>query len=62
MSNTAKAAASAVVVTPANVEQTGNTVNSMIQTMQANPYGALCFVIICAAVAYIVTSCLNKRS
>lgn len=62
MSNTAKAAASAVVVTPANVEQAGNTVNSFIQTMQANPYGGLCLVLICAAVAYIIASCINKRS
>lgn len=25
-----------------------NAVNAFIQTMQANPFGALCFIIICA--------------
>jgi hypothetical protein len=39
-------------VDTAKVERTATFLNSLIETMQANPFGAGCFVLICAAFAY----------
>lgn len=47
----AKTAAQAAIVNPVSVKQTGVTINSLIETMQANPFGALCMVLICISVA-----------
>lgn len=36
-----------------NVERTSNALSSFIETLQTNPFGALCLVLICIAFATI---------
>jgi hypothetical protein len=56
----AKAAVQAAIINPTNLKQTGATINSLIETMQANPFGALCIVLVCISVALGVM-CWSKR-